>query len=38
MIIQVFVFEMWSDMDEFDHLILALPKQQRGRPERGFEP
>jgi len=38
MIIQVFVFEMLSDMDEFDHRILALLKQQRGRPERRFEP
>ena len=36
------VFEMQIGMDEFDHRILALLKQQRQRPEkfrpeRGFE-
>ena len=25
-------------MNKFDHHILALLKQQRERPERGFEP
>ena len=27
------VFEMWIGMNEFDHRILALLKQQRERPE-----
>ena len=33
MIIQEFVFEVRSGVSEFDHPILALLKQQRGRPE-----
>ena len=37
MIIQGFVFEMQSGMNEFDHRILALLKQQRERPEK-FRP
>ena len=31
------VFEMWIGMNEFDHCILALLKQQRERPEN-FNP
>ena len=39
MIILIFyVFEMWTGMNEFDHGILALFKQQRQRPEWGFKP
>ena len=44
MIISFFyVFEMWIGMNEFDHRILALLKQQRERPEKfkpdwGFKP
>ena len=37
MIVQGFVFEMRSEMTEFDHRILALLKQQRERPEK-FRP
>ena len=33
MIIQGFVFEMRSGMNEFDRRIFALLKQQRERPE-----
>ena len=32
------IFEMWIGMNEFDHCILALLKQQRERSEQGFEP
>ena len=43
LIIEEFVFEMRCGMNEFDHRILALLKQQRERPkkfrpERGFKP
>ena len=41
--IRILVFEMWIEMNEYDHRILALLEQQRERPgkfrpERGFEP
>jgi len=44
MMVQRFIFEMWSGMNECDHRIfLTLLKQQQERPEkfrteRGFEP
>ena len=38
MIIQGVVFEMRSEMNEFDSHILALLKQLPERPEQGFEP
>ena len=42
MTIQEFVFEMWCGMNEFDHHILSLLKQQPERsekfkPKQGFE-
>ena len=30
---RILIFEMWSGMNEFDHRILALVKQQREKPE-----
>ena len=34
LIIQEFVFEMLCGINEFDHRILALFKQERERPEK----